>query len=329
MPAAGPRRRPPQCRPSHGHPPVPRPQEACALPVTYCGRTFTDAELDRIRELAATAPNRRALSLQVCREFGWLQINGNLKDMSCRAALLRMHRAGLITLPPPTQAFGSLARIPTGDAPIGLPVRGSRGDIARLSLDPVAGRAESRSWGDLVARYHYLGYYPLPGAQIRYFIHGDGALLGVIGFSAAAWKIAPRDTLIGWSPDQRKARLHLVVNNARFLFLPWVSVRFLASSTLALAARQLPGDWFARFAYRPVLLETFVDPARFAGTSYRAANWRCVGQTQGRGKLDRDRRRAEPVKDIYLYPLDPQFRAVLTAPLPTAALPPTPFPLGV
>ena len=278
------------------------------MPVTYCARTFSDDELDRIRELAATVPNRRTLSIQVCREFGWLKIDGGLKDMSCRAALLRMQRAGLITLPPSTRTSGPRSHPARGPAPLALPLeaplRGTRGAIARLTLDPTLSPAESRDWGAIVARYHYLGYAPIPGAQIRYFIHGDGALLGVLGFGASAWKIAPSDNFIGWSPEQRQARLHLVVNNARFVLLPWVTVRFLASSVLGLAARQLARDWSARFAYRPVLMETFVDPARFAGSSYRAANWIRVGQTQGRGKLDPYNRPTKPVKDIYLYPLD-------------------------
>ena len=296
------------------------------MPVTYCGRSFSDAEIDRIRALAAVAPHRRALSLQVCREFSWLKIDGTPKDRSCRVALLRMHRASLITLPPPKQAANlpSLAKPTARAIPFGPPLRGSRGDIARLTLDPAAGPADSRLWRDLVAQYHYLGYSPLPGAQIRYFIHGDGALLGVLGFGAAAWKTAPRDTFIGWTPEQRQARLHLLVNNARFLLLPWVSIRFLASSVLALAARQLPADWNARHAYRPVLLESYVERDRFHGTSYRAANWIHLGQTQGRGKLDRYHQAGKPIKDIYAYPLDPRFRSILTAPLPVPSDPRTP-----
>ena len=166
-----------------------------------------------------------------------------------------------------------------------------------------------------MARYHYLGYTPLPGAQLRYVIEADNHRVGALGVSAAAWKVAPRDRWIGWSIPQREQRLALVVNNSRFLLFPWIQIRYLASSVLGLLARQLPIDWAARYGYRSVLLETFVERNRFAGTSYRAANWIEVGDTQGRGKLDRHHRHAEPVKSIWVYPLNKRYRAVLTAPL--------------
>lgn len=299
-------------------------KEALTLSAVYCGRHFTDPEVDHIRDLARTLPTREAIARAVCTDLDWRKPDGGLKDMSCKVVLLRMHRDGLIPLPPPRHGYSPAAHTPTPAAralPFGPPLQGTRGDISRLTLDPVQGPADSRHWNELVACYHYLGYAPLPGAQLRYFIHGDGAVLGVLGFGAAAWKIAPRDEFVGWTPEQRRARLHLVVNNARFLLLPWVSIRGLASSVLALAARRLPTDWRARYAYEPVLLESFVERARFSGTSYRAANWIHVGQTQGRGKLDRYNLYAKPVKDIYLYPLHRRFRTILAGPLP--APPPT------
>ena len=143
----------------------------------------------------------------------------------------------------------------------------------------------------------------------------SGSVLAVVGFGASAWKAAPRDRFIGWSVAQREARLQLVVNNARFLILPWVQVRNLASTVLARSSRRLPDDWQARYGYRPLLLETFVQSDRFAGTSYRAANWTHVGQTQGRGKLDVHRTHPLPRKDIWLYPLRRDFRRRLCAPL--------------
>lgn len=290
---------------------------------TYCGRRFTDAELARVRELAASLPTRMAISRAVCRELDWRKPDGGLKDMSCRVALLRMARDGHLVLPPPRARHVSPPRHAAGEPlPAALrpePVQGSRADFPDLTLQPVAQRtADSRLWNTVMQRYHYLGYAPLPGAQMRYLLYGRGRLLGALGFGAAAWKLAPRDDFIGWSPEQRQARLHLIVNNARFVLLPWVTIRFLASSTLALAVRRLPADWRARYGYEPVLCESFVERPRFTGTCYRAANWVLVGQTQGRGKLDRHHRRAEPVKDIYLYPLRPDFRARLTAPTPAA-----------
>ncbi len=156
-----------------------------------------------------------------------------------------------------------------------------------------------------------LGYKPLPGAQLRYFACSESRILALLGFGAAAWKTAPRDRFIGWRPSERERNLQLIVNNARFLILPWVESKNLASKLLAMAARQLPEDWHDRYAYRPVLLETFVDTGRFTGACYKAANWIHVGQTQGRGKLDRDRKADLPTKSIWLYPLSKHFRRSL------------------
>lgn len=164
----------------------------------------------------------------------------------------------------------------------------------------------------MIGRYHYLGYVPLPGAQIRYFIEGNDQILGALGISASAWKVAPRDLFIGWSHEQRQNRLHLIVNNSRFLILPWVRVKYLASSILSLLCRRLASDWQEIYGYRPVLLETFVEQERFQGTCYRASNWIHVGCTQGRGKLDCHKLRQKPVKEIFLFPLAKNFRIVLT-----------------
>jgi hypothetical protein len=179
-------------------------------------------------------------------------------------------------------------------------------------MSRVATSEESSLWNELIERYHYLGYHPLPGAQVRYLARDGERLLGALGFGAAAWKVAARDSLIGWTSDERKNRLHLVVNNARFLILPWIHVKNLASRILGLAARQVCSDWPELYCYQPVLLETFVERERFAGTCYKAANWLYAGQTRGRGKLDRYHRHNVPVKDVYLYPLDRRFRQLLT-----------------
>jgi hypothetical protein len=163
-------------------------------------------------------------------------------------------------------------------------------------------------WNELIERHHYLRYKPLPGAQLRYLVFSDSHLLAALGFGASAWKVAPRDRWIGWSAEERSHNLHLVVNNARYLILPWIRSPNLASRILAGVARQLPGDWESRYHYQPVLLETFVERERFQGTCYRAANWIHVGHTQGRGKLDRWTQRLLPVKEIFLYPLRRDFR---------------------
>ena len=179
-------------------------------------------------------------------------------------------------------------------------------------VEPVAGAIESRRWNAFVERHHYLGYAPLPGAQLRYFARAaDGQPLALFGFGAAAWKTAPRDRFIGWTDEHRRCNLPLVVNNARFLILPWIRIPNLASHLLAQVQRRLPDDWQRRYAIRPVLLETFCETPRFDGAAYRSANWILVGKTQGRGKLDRHHEFARPVKDIYLKPLRHDWKTVL------------------
>lgn len=289
--------------------------EAAANEARYCGRNFSETDLKIIQEIIADSkhhPTRAAISRAVCEKLAWLRPDGRLKDMSARVALLRMADDGLITLPAPTRAYNPFKEVghTTASDP-GETISGSRGDLAELNLRLVTGNGDSRLWRELIQRYHYLGYNPLPGAQARYLILDGQKLLGAIGFGAAAWKVAPRDHYIGWTVGQREKNLHLVVNNARFLILPWVKVRYLASSILALAARAVHRDWPERYGYRPVLLESFVEADRFTGTSYRAANWLSVGLTQGRGKLDRYHRQEQPLKEIYLYPLSRDFRRQL------------------
>jgi hypothetical protein len=224
-----------------------------------------------------------------------------------------MQEDGVLMLPPPRHRTNHTRRFTqrTPEAEPGPELREPAGELRDLHLCVVAGKSESGLWNEYVERYHYLGYQRLPGAQLRYFAKTGGRIVALLGFGAAAWKTAPRDTFIGWSPEERKRSLHLIVNNARFLILPWVSSRHLASKLLGMAARQLPGDWERRYSYQPVLLETFVEKERFAGTSYRAANWRCLGDTQGRGKLDTHRLHVLPIKSVWAYPLRPDFRRVL------------------
>ncbi|MGA7978822.1 MAG: DUF4338 domain-containing protein [Chromatiaceae bacterium] len=281
----------------------------------YSGRIFGPPEIERLREIlrAHRQASRQQLSYRVCEAFDWRKPDGSLKDMSCRVALLRMHREGLIELPAPRHKVNpcrSFARR-TAQAEPGAPLEAAVHALTDLRLALVE-RAGSALWNEYIDRYHYLGYKPLPGAQLRYFAFAGERLVGLLGFGAAAWKSGPRDEWIGWSRTQRHRNLAAVVNNARFLILPWVRVAHLASKLLAMAARSLPVHWQGRYGYRPVLLETFVEAPRFTGTCYRAANWTCVGQTQGRGKLGDHRLGQVPVKTVWVYPLAKDFRLRLT-----------------
>jgi len=280
----------------------------------YSGRVFGPPEIERVRDLIRAHPqaSRQQLSYRVCEAFDWRKPDGSLKDMSCRVALLRMHREGLIELPAPRHKVNPCRscsrRTPQAEPGAHLEVAVHELECLRLEL---VERAGSALWNEYVDRYHYLGYKPLPGAQLRYFAYAGERLVGLLGFGAAAWKSGPRDEWIGWSREQRHRNLNEVVNNARFLILPWVRVSSLASKLLAMAARSLPTHWQRRYGYRPVLLETFVEAERFTGTCYRAANWTCVGQTQGRGKLGDHRLGQVPVKSVWVYPLAKDFRVRL------------------
>jgi hypothetical protein len=276
----------------------------------YCGRDFSEAELTLIRTLIAEDPRRtRAdLSRLACQAMHWLKPDGGLKDMSCRVAMLRMQEDGLIQLPPPTrQRPETRIRISVEtdpQTPIQAPVHALPG----LQLRLVSTRADSCLWNEFIHRYHYLGFKTLPGAQLRYWVMAGDRLVALLGFGAAAWQCAPRDHFIGWTHEQRQQNLHLIVNNARFLILPWVRSENLASKVLGLTARQLPQDWQYRYGIRPLLLETFVEKDRFTGACYRAANWLHVGQTQGRGKLGPSGKQSVPIKDVWLYPLGKGFK---------------------
>ncbi len=282
----------------------------------YCGRAFTETELSLIARLCQELPTRVAVARRLCEELDWRSPNGQLKAMSARVALLRMERDGLVRQPPPTKGNGNHhwpLRLPAGAMP--PPLETSLRGLGQVRLRPLLKSSwrdpQTRLWNELVARHHYLGYTPLPGAQLRYFLETDDRLLGLLGMGAAAWTCQPRDAFVGWDRHARQRNLHLVAGNARFLILPWVRVPHLASHALGMLARRVAADWVAAYGYRLLLLESFVEAGRFAGTSYRAANWTLVGQTQGRGKLDRHKQFALPVKDVYLLPLSRRFRSLL------------------
>src|ERR1700687_1299303 len=232
--------------------------------------------------------------------------------MSCRVALLRMQADGLFTLPPPRHAKPVAYRpYPHIEQAVLEPLSNPDIELAPLNVDLVLTKADSLLWNAYIQRHHYLEHQLMPGAQLRYFVRAAGHIVAALGFGASAWKVKPRDQLIGWTSEQRRRNLHLIVNNARFLILPWIHCENLASRILALVSRRLTADWHARYAYRPVLLETFVEKPRFTGTCYKAANWQNLGDTQGRGKLDTLHRNEPPIKSIWIYPLVRNFQRQL------------------
>ncbi len=274
-----------------------------------CGQHFTDEVIQKITLTVESEPtiSRRALSLRVCQWLDWINPKGNPKEMSCRVALLKLYRQGIVKLPE-TTVEGLFE--PKGEKePFVEQIESICCDLNQLGgveLVRVGSRRskDSRVWNALMDRFHYLGAGPLCGAQMRYLIKSPFyGWLGGLAFSGAAWRVEARDSWIGWSDAARREHLPKVVCNSRFLILPQVKVPNLASHVLSLCVRGLPKDWLERYGFEPLLLETFVERDRFQGTCYRAANWRHVGSTRGRGRQDRDRSFSLAIKDVYVFPL--------------------------
>jgi len=286
----------------------------------YCGRVFSRGELSEINEIVSSCQEltRTELANTVCELFSWKRPTERLKTVECRQFLEYLDSKGIIHLPQRKRRRpqGSKTRtLKTNKADTQPPITGKASQFFPLRLTRVTTKEQRDLWYEYIDRYHYLGYQLPFGAQLRYFIEASaGTILGCFQFSSPAWKMAPRDRWIGWSDEQRKRNLQKIINNSRFLILPWVQVKNLASSVLSLAARQIPKDWQACYNYQPVLLETLVHKSRFKGTCYRAANWIHVGTTTGRGRMDRHtRRKGMALKEIYLYPLTARFRQELFA----------------
>jgi hypothetical protein len=285
----------------------------------FCGRLFSEPELELLREIARDYAGLAVTEMArtVCELLDWKRANGRLKDQECRQLLERLRDQGWLTLPPVrnTGPCGPRHISLSAASAVQARLEGSAGEFAPLELRVVESRSESQLWTELIERHHYLAYRVPVGANLRYLVYsrrnGEQPLACLL-WSSPAWKMAPRDQWIGWNQEQRAQNLQLVVNNSRFLILPWVRVRGLASKILGQCARQLPGNWELRYGYRPLLLETLVDARRFRGTCYRAANWIHIGQTQGRGRMDSQHRaHGLAPKDIYLYPLCSEVRQQL------------------
>jgi hypothetical protein len=293
--------------------------------VTFCGRRFTTQEVELMRVVARDYAGLGVTEIArtICELLEWRRPNGGLKHHECRQLLERLAEAEALTLPALRKLGGrgprrvNLSRPPSEPEPVECAAR----ECEPLELALVESEEESRSWREQVERYHYLGCRVPFGANLRYWVRNRDRELACLLWTSPAWKMQARDAWIGWSDEQRKRNLQRIVNNGRFLILPWVRVKGLASKILARSARQVPNDWQTRYGYRPLLLETLVDTQRFRGTCYRAANWVHVGQTAGRGRMDREHQNhGQAVKDIYVYPLARDAREKLCA-VPVSPIP--------
>jgi transposase len=281
----------------------------------YCGREFTESELSCIRSFIDedTSRNRTAIARIACEQLTWYRPDGTLKTASMSQVLVKMEADGLITLPPLKSVHSTRMKSiqHTARTAEREEIVLSAGKLQPVHVEIAKTGDEKSLWNEYIDRYHYLRYSPLPGAQMKYCVYSGNDLLALLGFGASAWRVAPRDWYIGWSDEKREENLHLVVNNARFLILPWVFSKNLASMVLAMVTKRIGEDWQRRYKYRPVLLETFVQKNRFSGSSYKAANWQLVGTTKGRGKNDRFKKARLPKKDVFLYPLQKDFKTML------------------
>jgi hypothetical protein len=287
---------------------------------TYCGRTFTFDELSEIKEIVSLCQgnSRTELANTICELYSWKRPSGKLKTVEGRQFLEYLEGKGMLYLPQrkerrPKGIKTKVQRTELGKE--GEALTGKASAYKPIFLRRVESKEQRDLWYEYIDRYHYLGYQVPFGAQLRYFIEtgkSGGCILGCLQFSSSAWKMSDRDKWIGWDDNQRQQNLQKVINNSRFLLLPWVKVKNLASTVLSLACGMLADDWESLYGYRPVLLETLVNKKRFRGTCYKAANWKYVGTTTGRGRMDRDHSRngMEP-KDIYVYPLTAKFREYL------------------
>jgi len=284
------------------------------------GRQLSGTDIGLIRSLLDEHPDwcRSRLSVELCERWAWRNAQGRLKDMAARTLLLKLERAGHIRLPARrgSSPNGRRNRVVPLVPPAPEPIRGTLRDLRPLSVSVVApGSQDLRLFNGLLAHYHYLGHRNTVGENLRYLVRDrQGRPVACALFGSAAWQCAARDAFLGWDRAARERNLQGLTNNTRFLIPTWVEVPHLASHVLGLIARRIRADWQAKYGHPVHALETFVDRSRFKGTCYRAANWRRLGATQGRTRNDRAHRIRVAVKDVYLYPLSPDFRRELCAP---------------
>lgn len=281
------------------------------------GRLVNPEDISFIRQWLQENPswNRTHLSRELCQHWNWRALSGRYKDMACRSLLLKLERMGYVTLPsrqsPSKNAFRNRS-IPNVDHDTS-PIHADLKALLPLQIQTITNTHSRALFNCLLSRYHYLGYSGTVGQNMKYLVcTTSGQPLACLLFGSAAWKIKGRDVYIGWDVSTRKRNLHWVTNNMRFLILPWVHVPYLASYILSRIARRISTDWITQYGHPLYLLETFVDRDRFGGTCYKAANWIYVGQTQGRTRNDPYNAIRVALKDVYLYPLTPTFRDILT-----------------
>ena len=280
------------------------------------GRKIAPKDIELIKKLIDTNPSwgRTRLSKELCTLWNFKSANGNLKDMSCRNLLLKLEKQNLLALPAPKKKANNDKRNSSTRLVLhsSLPVSARLKDLSPVRIKLVEDRGELELFKCFLSLYHYLGFSGTVGENLKYMAYDNGDRpLACLLFGSAAWACGPRDHFIGWDREKRSRNLSLTTNNTRFLILPWISVKYLASHILSKVLKRIEDDWAAKYGHPVYLLETFVERDRFAGTCYKASNWTRVGKTKGRSRNDIYNTMKVPIKDIYLYPLVKRFRKVL------------------
>ena len=287
--------------------------------IRYRGREIGSEQIEFLRRLIPDNPScsRRALSARVCEAWGWRQPNGQLCDMICRGLMLELERQGHLRLPArkcsPNNPLAAGRRKPPRLEVDQSPLSGSLQQLGALEIRQVRRSRWEGLWGSLIEHHHYLGYCHPVGEQLKYLVYCRERPIAAFGFSSAPRHLGPRDRFIGWSAAQRRANLHRIGTNLRFLIPAWVQVPHLASHLLARIARRVSADWQSLYHHPIYFLETFVDTQRFSGTCYRAAGWVYLGLTSGRGKNDQTHKANRSLKAVWGYPLAADFRRHLCA----------------
>jgi hypothetical protein len=287
-----------------------------AIEFKYRSRVVTDTDVAFIRQLIEQNPtaSRRKLSKLLCQAWNWVQPNGVPCDMVCRGLMLQMHRAGIIELPPIRQIMFNPLAVRSKPKPVAIKTDklcGSLGQIQPLEFVQVRRTKQEATFNALIEQYHYLGYTQPVGEHLKYLVYALDRPVAALAWSSSPRHLGPRDRFIGWSAQQRRQNIRFLAYNSRFLIFPWVAVSHLASHILGRMARMLPDDWRRVYGHPVYFLETFIDPQRFKGTCYQAANWIFLGRTTGRGHQDNTHKPNRPVKEILGYPLSARFRRLL------------------
>jgi Druantia protein DruA len=280
------------------------------------GRIITAADITFIQQLIVANPSlsRRKLSAKLCEAWDWRQSNGALRDMVCRGMLLMLDRAGQIQLPAiKKRPNNPLARRPTPEPVLidTTPIHDVLKALQPLQIEQVRRTGDERLYNSLIEQHHYLGYEQPVGEHLKYVVWSQGRPIACMAWSSAPRHLGCRDRFIGWDKEARRRNIRFIAYNTRFLIVPWVQVPHLASHILGRIVQRVSPDWEALYAHPIYFLETFVDPERFRGTCYRAANWKLLGETTGRGKDDQTNRPNRSIKQLLAYPLTPRFRELL------------------